>query len=325
MAGKIGEEVNLDVKDRKILYQLDVNARQPISAIARKVGLSKEIVNYRIKKLEKQGIIEGYYTAVDVAKLGYLYCRIFMRCRAISPLQEKEITDYGLRSPTIGWVTAGHGKWNISFVAYVKNMAEFERVYDDIRITLGKYFEEHYVSMAFKIYHFRHNYLFGTNDHSQAVLGEAQAQLKVRPADVVIIKNLARDARMPLIELAKRARLKPGAVSARITRLVKERIIIGFRPKINIAKLGYEHHKVFLLFKNITQAKQAEIMAYLRYHPNVIYITKAFGISDLEFEAILKGRNELYKFMQQFLSEFSGVIADYESILYYRELINYLP
>ncbi|HIG98073.1 TPA: Lrp/AsnC family transcriptional regulator [Candidatus Woesearchaeota archaeon] len=317
--------IKLDIKDRKILYQLDVDARQPVAQIAEKAGLSREVVNYRIKNMEKNGVIEGYYATIDVTKLGYFYCRIFMRCNAISQLQENEIVNYGLKYPTIGWVTAGHGKWNISFVAYVKSLAEFEKTYDDLRFNLGKYFQEHYVSMAFKIHHFRHNYLFGTDDNSQSVLGEPFPPQKVDEEDLRIIKQLAKDARTPVVKLAESAGLKPGAVAMRIKRLVKNRVIIGFRPKINIALLGYEHCKVFLMFKNITPLKRTEIVAYLRYHPNVIYITKAFGIADLEFEVIVKGKNELYEFMQKFLSHFSGFIADYESIFYYRELINYLP
>ena len=114
---------------------------------------------------------------------------------------------------------------------------------------------------------------------------------KIDAKDTLIIRELAKDARLSSIELASRVNLKPNAVANRIKRLVRAKIIIGFRPKLNITALGYEHHKVFLTFKNITTKKSKEIAAYLQYHPNVIYITKAFGISDLEFEVIVKGKN----------------------------------
>jgi len=317
-------DIKLDAKDKKILYQLDVNARQPVSSIAKKVGLSREVVAYRIKNMERKGIIEGYYAAIDVAKLGYMYCRVYLNCPTISPQEEKEIMDYSMNHPSIGWVTAGHGRWNISFVAYVKSIAEFEKTYDDLRAALGKYFNEHYVSMAFKIYHFRHNYLFGTKDFSYAILGDAQ-RVKVDNKDLRILKMLAKDARVPALKLAKAANLTLNAASRRIKKLVREQIIIGFRPKINVALLGYEHYKIFLRFRNFAQKARQSIVSYLSFHPNVIYITKAFGMSDLEFEVIVKGSNELYEFMQGFLSRFSGSIAGWESILRYREIVSYLP
>ena len=41
----------IDVKDRKILYQLANDSRQSFRSIGRKVGLSKDIVASRVKRL----------------------------------------------------------------------------------------------------------------------------------------------------------------------------------------------------------------------------------------------------------------------------------
>jgi DNA-binding Lrp family transcriptional regulator len=39
----------LDLKDRKILYYLDLDSRQSLRSIGHKVGLSKDIVTARVK------------------------------------------------------------------------------------------------------------------------------------------------------------------------------------------------------------------------------------------------------------------------------------
>ena len=41
----------LDLKDRKILYHLDIDSRQSFSQLGKKVGLSKDLIAYRVKKL----------------------------------------------------------------------------------------------------------------------------------------------------------------------------------------------------------------------------------------------------------------------------------
>ncbi len=317
--------IKLDAKDKKILYQLDVNARQPVSAIAKKVGLSREVVDYRVKSLEKIGVIEGYYTVIDIAKLGYMYCRVFMRVSGISPAQEKAILDYGRNSQFIRWITLSDGKWNITFVIYVKTLADFENAYDDLRFKLGKYFQDHHVSMAFKIYHFKHNYLFGTEDYSEDVLGSLRS-VKADKTDYAILRAIAQNARIPLLHISKSLGITPTSVNGRIKRLQREGVILSFKAKINAILLGYDHYKVFLLFHNMTKQKQKEVLTYLKFHPNVIYITKAFGVSDLEFEIMLKGRNELQEFMSRFAHRFSDVIKDYETVYDYSEpLITYLP
>jgi DNA-binding Lrp family transcriptional regulator len=47
----------LDKKDRAILYNLDLNSRQSFNQLAKRVGLSREVVQYRVKQLEKRKLI----------------------------------------------------------------------------------------------------------------------------------------------------------------------------------------------------------------------------------------------------------------------------
>lgn len=61
----------LDAIDRKILRELQKNARITNSALAQRVGLSPTPCWKRVRALEKSGIIQGYVTVLDPAKLGY--------------------------------------------------------------------------------------------------------------------------------------------------------------------------------------------------------------------------------------------------------------
>src|SRR3989344_1384284 len=95
---------NLDKKDRAILYQLDLNSRQSFNQIAKKVGLSREVVQYRIKQLEKKGIIRGYQTLIDVSRLGYINCRFFIKLQKDTPEEEKRVIEYYKNHPRFWWV-----------------------------------------------------------------------------------------------------------------------------------------------------------------------------------------------------------------------------
>ena len=84
----------LDKKDKQILYQLDLDSRQSYKQIGKKSKLSREVVQYRIKQLEKKGIIRGYQTLIDVSKLGYLNCRFFIKFQKDSPEEENLVIEY---------------------------------------------------------------------------------------------------------------------------------------------------------------------------------------------------------------------------------------
>ena len=84
----------LDTKDKKILYHLDMDARIPLSILSKRVGLSREVVYYRIKQLEKKGIIENYYTVIDITKLEQIYCRVFLKYRTMTHENEQKLLGY---------------------------------------------------------------------------------------------------------------------------------------------------------------------------------------------------------------------------------------
>ena len=60
----------LDATDRTILDLLSENARRTLGDIGDSVGLSAPAVKRRIDRLEAAGVILGYTTRVDHAKLG---------------------------------------------------------------------------------------------------------------------------------------------------------------------------------------------------------------------------------------------------------------
>ncbi|MCU6709166.1 Lrp/AsnC family transcriptional regulator [Paenibacillus sp. J5C_2022] len=61
--------IQLDDTDMKILKLLQENARMPVSRISRQVAMSQPSVKERIIKLEESGVITGYYTSLDPARL----------------------------------------------------------------------------------------------------------------------------------------------------------------------------------------------------------------------------------------------------------------
>ena len=84
----------LDLKDRKILYQLDLDSRQSFSSIGRKVGLSKDIVTSRVKKLQEKGVIVRFNTLIDEFRLGFISLRFYLNYQYITPKIQKEIIDH---------------------------------------------------------------------------------------------------------------------------------------------------------------------------------------------------------------------------------------
>ncbi|KGS01687.1 iclR helix-turn-helix domain protein [Burkholderia sp. ABCPW 111] len=61
----------LDVIDRELLRALADDARQPVSELARRVGLSAPSTADRLRRLEAQGVIARFTVELDPRALGY--------------------------------------------------------------------------------------------------------------------------------------------------------------------------------------------------------------------------------------------------------------
>ena len=61
----------MDSIDKKILAELQVDARMAYARLGRKVGLTTPAVIERVRKLEDAGIITGYRAEVDASKVGF--------------------------------------------------------------------------------------------------------------------------------------------------------------------------------------------------------------------------------------------------------------
>ena len=60
----------LDSYGRKLLDELQANARLSIAELSRRIGLSATAVTERLKQMEEDGILEGYTARIDREALG---------------------------------------------------------------------------------------------------------------------------------------------------------------------------------------------------------------------------------------------------------------
>ena len=69
--GHYAESTALDDTNRRLLVELQSDARLSLAELGRRVGLSSPAVAERLQRLERQGVIRGYHATVDPAALGY--------------------------------------------------------------------------------------------------------------------------------------------------------------------------------------------------------------------------------------------------------------
>ena len=301
----------LDLKDRKILYNLDLNCRQSNTQLGKKVGLSKEVVNYRIKRLEEIGVINYYWTAINSLKLGYYAFRIYINFLDVSSEIKNQIIQYFEKYKNVWTLQSAKGPVDFEAVLWTNDIYKFNQFWNKTLDRYGTYFEKYTVSILTQITCLKKSYLLSdyskiTNDEFYSISCSGDP-VKIDELDYHLLNEIAIDARTQLVQLADKFNISSQAVNYKIRNLIKKGIILGFRVGIDISKLDLQNCMIDIYLKDHT--KGSEIKDYLKSNPYVENIMDmTIGWCDLNFELVVKNINSLSQIMEDIDNKFSSAI-----------------
>lgn len=311
--------IEITKKDREILFHLSLNARATLAELSKKTHLSKEVVHYRIKNLEKKGVIEGYYAVINTYRMGKVFYRVYMRTVNMTTDIEKRFVSYLQHHPQVTWIVEVDGDLDFLYVVWGKNINEFEEVYNEINDKFGKYIEQKFFSVMTNVYYFKYKYLTGQEDGSYKLTGGRITYPKLGELDFKLITLLSNKGRLSLIELAQTLHSNARTVKNRMKMCIKEGIITCFNVKINHKLLGYTQRKVMLNLNDTSKVVMKKLIWFITHHPFTIYITIAIGQYDLEFEIMEKGHEEFHSLLKKIKNTFPGLIKNYFTVVFYNE------
>lgn len=297
--------LGIDLKDRKILFELDKNARISFAKLGKKVGLSTEVVNYRVKRLEESGIITSYQTSVDYEKLCLIHFKICLLFNGISISTEEGVYLSLKTIPQVVWIAKCQGDFDCIISCTVDNMSELNRIKDEVISVVNSYITKKEISISFEIKSFARNYLIGKREET---LPKASKIIKIDETDLKILRIILDNARNPIIDIASRIGLSVKATAVRIKKLQKSGVIINFRLVINYDKLGIYFYKTFLYLKNPDKKRVRLLLKKLNTNPNLIHNLRVIAEWDLEPEFEFEKKEDFQRTIQDLMNEFSDII-----------------
>ena len=300
---------SLDLKDRKILYQLDLNSRQSNTQIGKKVGLSKQVVDYRIKKMQDEGIIKNFWTAVNTFKLGYNVFRIYINFQYVSAEIKKEIINHFVNYRNVWAVMSLKAEVDFDVVVWVKDVYEFYKFWNQSLDKYEDYFSKYTISIYVEAFDYKKSYLLEGQKEDDRFFYRTTCggkPVEIDETDYKLINEIAINARIPLIELAEKLGCSSQAVNYRIKNLVKNGVIMAFRVNIDYPKLNLHHYKLEIYLRDHKQ--RTAIWNYIKEKPYCDTLNVAVGWCDLEFELIVENVDKLGEIMEEINSKFPQTI-----------------
>ncbi|HEV7752061.1 MAG TPA: Lrp/AsnC family transcriptional regulator [Baekduia sp.] len=120
--------VAVDETDRRLLIELQADARLSLAELGRRVGLSAPAVAERVRRLTDDGVIRGFRTDVDPRALGYTLSAI-VRVRP-APRQLQKVAELARATPEVVECHRITGEDCFFLKAHVRDVEHLEDVID---------------------------------------------------------------------------------------------------------------------------------------------------------------------------------------------------
>ena len=128
--------VKLDSLDYKILKMLSLDARKPYLEVSRACGVSGAAIHQRIQKLYSMGVINGSFTLINPAAVGYdtcAYVGIFLNDSS----KYDEVVAHLQEMPEVVECYITTGKYDMFVKLYAKNNDHLLHLIHDKFLTMG--------------------------------------------------------------------------------------------------------------------------------------------------------------------------------------------
>ncbi|HLD72376.1 MAG TPA: Lrp/AsnC family transcriptional regulator [Candidatus Nanoarchaeia archaeon] len=127
------EKAELDETDIKLLKQLNLNGRKSLVELARELNISADTVNYRIKHMEKIGVITGFGAKINFQEMGNSYSIICLKMQNMNAEKYLKLETWAKFNPQIIVLVKALGDHEIEIEAITSNKEELGHIIKTLR------------------------------------------------------------------------------------------------------------------------------------------------------------------------------------------------
>ncbi len=321
----------LDVKDRKLLEIYTDNAKLPIRQLAKMIGVSREVAQYRIKRLKQKGIVKRVVAKIDMTRFYQNAYAMFLRFSKLDEQFLKEAIEFFAANPYIMWVSALSGEYDIGTSFLTRTPNDLGLFMQTMERQFGKNLKEYDLFPYEAEYKntFRGAFLTKTATLSEALIKDFTPQkliAELDDKDRTILYALSKDAELTNAQLGGLVELSEEAVRLRIKNYEKTGIIKGYRGLVDLTRLGLSLYYIFLRFDNMSTAQEKTFETYVHMNPHIYYCAKIIGKYNVQASVWANSPTHFQAILADIRNTFTENLSSFRSQLMFAENQNtYFP
>ncbi len=313
----------MDKLDRRILKELDLDSRQSMSQLARKLRFGRDTVEYRFQKLTEQGVIQRCSAIIDPYKLGLTIYKTYLKLEN-KRTRRDALLNFLSEHPRVYWIAECDGRWDMMFSVFATSAFEFY----ELQQKALSLFED--VVLSFDVFtlinlHLFHKSYFGKVDFRGRRIGGAPCVQRLDDTEFSILKILSENARESVPSIAGLVQSTPAIVRSRIKSMEEREIIAGYRVEVDLQKLGMIFFKAQLYLHHFGEKEIEALRASCLENIYITYFVEQLGACRVEIEVEATSYEAYLEVLQELRSKHCGLIRNIETNLISREHFHWIP
>ncbi|MDO8554895.1 MAG: Lrp/AsnC family transcriptional regulator [Candidatus Micrarchaeota archaeon] len=313
----------LDKLDRKILYELDADSSQTFKKLGKKLRISKETVGYRIKRLIKDGYLKDFLTTINISNLNRFYYKIFYKFHKTTRDVDRKIIAFVKSYSSIAYFASLEGRYDITFLLLARNMKDLRKFLIEFRSQFGDYVLEQEILTMTNVHRFNFRFFLEGGELHHTKYPEDLLDQKIDALDYNIIKNLAANSRISLVELARQSKTDINVIKYRIKKLRKMNILGASVTSVNFDKFGLQHIQVDFSLRSPEVVDH--LVNYIAEFNRSTFATTTIGKYDVAAEFVVESTKELRQILDKIKENFSSDITSYDVFIMEEHIVNWFP
>jgi DNA-binding Lrp family transcriptional regulator len=290
------------------LQALDENVRATYKQIGKYAHLGKETAQYRVKRLEEEGCISGYWTHVRRGSPLFVY-KILLKNRGMSKDALEHFSKYLSEQKVVSWFASCQGYWNFLVTVSSSNDSEIAEFAHTLFTLYSKHFCDIQLLKSFSAIVFPEKYLYHKIPLRSFRDNFFQGKFSLDSKNIAILEHLSTNPRISFVDLSKKINLTPEAISLRFRKLIKQGNILFMKPRIRHERLGLSYTHLFLRFSDGEQVSPA--ISYLSSCRECVFVMEHIGKYQLHAELVCPPE-KIANILNSFMNRFSLHIQEYD-------------
>lgn len=313
--------IKIDKLDEKILYHLDHGGRESYSNLARKLRYGRDIIEYRIKRLEKLGVIQGYRALIDPYAFDLTLYKAYLKL-SVGKSELSKIIKLLKKEEKVFWIAECSGSIDLIFSIAAKSPYEYyqtqTKIFNQIKTHIITW--NIFTVVNFKMFRLKYLHKVGTHYFD---FGQPKKRKAISDFDKKLINLISSSARLPVTTYAEILNVSIDKVNRHLSMLEKEKYILGYKAIIDLKKLRINHFKAQIFVNEFNPKEEERLLNYCMEHKNVTECITQIGQCRLEIEIQAENYEAYNEIISKIRSEFRTLIRNVETIILRNDSFNW--